>query len=316
MADTWVFRDGARLTPWMAYRIDQLNVDFKKAFGYRVIVSSGVRTEAEQKAIFLARYVRYADVRGRRVYDTRWWNGVLWYRVSAAGTVAAPNSPQANHQIQGTKGAVDIRDNGPDAGIMTASSKRGRWIRQNASKYDLVADGDGFGEGWHFAMLGVLRTPPGSGSSGGSTPIPPKEKPVSVRSYHREDKTARTKGRTVKKGQAFYLNTTLDAPSSQATNIVGGNGDYAFAAHVYASGRPGDAVDVTLFWDEVATSGPHGAHYTERVVFGPSGLIRANFPFQRAVAQGFAVYARLLAPDTNTGDVTVTVFDTDAMLHP
>lgn len=173
MADIkWVYRDGARLTPWMLYQIDRLNADFKKEFGYEILVSSGVRLAAEQEAIFRARYVTAGNVRGRRVYDTRWWNGALWYRISSAGTVAAPNSPQANHQIRGTDGAVDLRDTGPDAGVMTPSSKRGKWIRANAAKYDLVAEGDGFKEGWHFKVRNVLKTPPSNPAGGDSKPLP------------------------------------------------------------------------------------------------------------------------------------------------
>jgi|SRR6478735_2103606 len=163
MAEQWVWRDGARLTPWMAYQIERLNDALFRNFGVRVIVSSGVRLEAEQEAIFRARYVTAGNVNGRRVYDTRWWNGVLWYRISPLGTVAAPNSPQANHQIQGSNGAVDIRDTGADAGVMTASSTRGRWIRAHAAEFDLVAEGDGFGEGWHFKVKNVWKTPPSDG---------------------------------------------------------------------------------------------------------------------------------------------------------
>ena len=51
-----------------------------------VVVSSGIRTHEEQRTIFQARYTRTPN--GRRVYDKRWWNGQLWYRVSADGTPA------------------------------------------------------------------------------------------------------------------------------------------------------------------------------------------------------------------------------------
>lgn len=173
MADIkWVWRDGARLTPWMLYQINRLDAAFFKRWGYRILVSSGVRLEIEQEAIFRARYVTAGNVRGRKVYDTRWWNGQLWYRISNLGTVAAPNSPQANHQIRGTDGAVDLRDTGPDAGIMTKTSPRGRWIREQAAKYDLEPEGDLFGEGWHFKVKNVQKTPPSIPSGGGSKPLP------------------------------------------------------------------------------------------------------------------------------------------------
>jgi len=308
----WVFRDGARLTPWMKYQIDRLSAAMFAIFGVRVIVSSGVRTDAEQEAIFRARYVTAGNVRGRRVYDTRWWNGQLWYRISSAGTVAAPGT--SNHQIRGTRGAVDIRDTGSDAGIMTASSARGRWIRQHAHEYDLVAEGDGFGEGWHFAVLNVYNTPPG----GGGNVTPPKEKDM-FRQYHREDATARAKGRTLAPGAAFYLHTTNGAPTHNATNIVGGIGDYDFALHVYAEGKVGDILELVLLWDDTTTGGAHSPHYTEVMQFidrgDGVGIIRANIPFQRSVARGYAVYARLSAGDLNDANAKVTLLDSDALLH-
>jgi hypothetical protein len=315
----WSWLDGARMTPWMKYQIQRLDADFFKEFGYHIRVSSGVRLEIEQEAIFRRRYVLSWDVRGRRVYDTRWWNGSLWYRIDPAGTVAAPNSPQANHQIRGTNGAVDLRDTGPDAGIMTASSKRGRWIRANAWKYDLVAEGDSFGEGWHFKMLNVFKTPPGTPSGGGSVPFPvaPKGKTVI---HHREDAQARKqgppKGRTVAPGKGFYLQTSSGMAPSAPSNIVVGPGDYSIVTHVYAEGTPGDAVDVVLFWDDTTVPGDNSRHYGGHLVFGPDGLIRSHVPSIRGVAKNNAVYAYLSTPAANKGPVVVTLFDTDALQHP
>lgn len=165
MALTFVTRDGQRVTPWMKYMIDQLDKDLHAAFGVNVIITSAIRTYEEQKKIFLERYVTAGNVRGRKVYDTRVWQGQTWYRISSAGTVAVPGS--SNHEVQGTKAAVDIRDTGADAGITVKGSRRGQWIRANAGKYGLVASGDGFGEGWHFDMPGIDRTPPGGSGGGG-----------------------------------------------------------------------------------------------------------------------------------------------------
>ena len=166
---TFVRRDGKKVTPWMDYQLGRLSAEMQQRFGVRVLVSDGVRTYEYQKAIFLARYVRAAQVNGRRVYDTRWWNGVLWYRISSAGTVAQPGT--SNHEIQGSRGAVDIRDSGNDAGVTVRTSTRGKWLRQNAARFGMVASGDGFGEGWHFDMLNIFKTPPAP-SGGGGTPIP------------------------------------------------------------------------------------------------------------------------------------------------
>ncbi|UVK59181.1 endolysin [Microbacterium phage Librie] len=167
---TYVQWGNARVTPYMAYQLDRLNADLRRLFGVGLQANSGIRLPQEQIDIFLQRYVRAGDVKGRRVYDTRWWNGVLWYRISAAGTVAVPGT--SNHEIQGDKAAVDIQDTGADAGITNRNSVRGRWIRANAGNYGLIASGDGFGEGWHFDIVGIWRAVPGGG---GTAPAKPKE---------------------------------------------------------------------------------------------------------------------------------------------
>jgi hypothetical protein len=161
MAKTFVYRDGARLTPIMLYWINRLDADFFKRWGVHIIVSSGIRLRSEQAAIWYARYVTAGNVRGRRVYDTRWWKGQLWYRISSAGTVLPPDSPLANHVLENTdSGAVDLRDTGKDAGILTAGSERDRWLHEivngkpRIEHYNLSNEGDGFGERWHKKYLG------------------------------------------------------------------------------------------------------------------------------------------------------------------
>lgn len=171
----FVFRDGSRLTAWMLYVINLLDADMFRLFGVHVLVTSGIRTYAEQEKIFRARYVTAANINGRRVYDTRVWKGVRWYRISAAGTVAVPGT--SNHEIQGTKAAVDLRDTGRDAGISTAGSARSNWLRANASKYGLIASGFSFGEAWHYDVPNIYKTPPSSGG-GGSTPTPVPAQPT------------------------------------------------------------------------------------------------------------------------------------------
>lgn len=304
----FVFRDGARLTPWMDYQIGRLSHDMYTAFGVRVVVTSGIRTYEEQKRIFLERYVLAGDVRGRRVYDTRWWNGRLWYRISDQGTVAQPST--SNHEIQGSTAAVDIRDTGSDSGITNKNSKRGRWIRANAWRYGLVAEGDGFGEGWHFKVLAIFTAVPSKPAGGGSS----KPKGVTVIQYQTQDYTCRNGGRKLNGGDAFWLTNVAKAPVTRATNIVGGIGAYSFVTHVYATGTPGDSVDVALYWDNTKTTGRHSAHYIEHVVIPADGVIRVSFPFIRKVASGYAVYAHMQATKGNKGPVTVTLFDSDALL--
>lgn len=160
-AINYVYRGGQRLTAWMLYVILLLDMDLFRAFGVHVLVTSAIRTYEEQKRIFLERYVTAGNIRGRKVYDTRWWNGQLWYRISAAGTVAVPGT--SNHEVQGAKAAVDIRDTGSNAGITSKNSARGRWIRDWCRRTGLlIASGDSFGEGWHFDVPGIFRTPPAS----------------------------------------------------------------------------------------------------------------------------------------------------------
>lgn len=305
---TYVYRDGARLTPHMLYQINLLDADFYKEFGLHIKVTSGIRTSEEQEAIWYARYTLTPN--GRKVYDTRWWNGRLWYRISSAGTVAPPRT--SNHEIQGTKAAVDLRDTGSDAGVAVAGSRRSNWLRANAWRYGLVASGFGFGEAWHYDVLNIFAPVPSGG--GGTTP----SKENTVIYYHREDATCRSVDaqkkptpRKLSKGQNFWLNTTKGAAASQATNIVGGIGDYTFALHVYAVGTPGDSLDVQLYWGRGNAESPH---YNEHLVFGPDGVINTSFSYVRPVAKGYSVFAKMTAGSGNKGVTSVSLFDSDSLL--
>lgn len=160
----FVFRDGQRLTPKMLAIVNAVDAAFYARFRLHLLVSSGVRTYEEQKAIFLSRYTRTPD--GRKVYDTRIWNGVKWYRISPAGTVAVPGT--SNHEIQGTKAAVDLRDTGSDAGVTRAGTTRANWMKANAASFGMVASGYGFGEPWHYDVLNVLEASAPAGSASGS----------------------------------------------------------------------------------------------------------------------------------------------------
>ena len=162
---TYVTRDGSRLTPFMLYQINRLNTDLKNAFGVEVRVTSGIRTHQEQINLFLARYVTAGNVRGRRVYDTRVWKGVRYYRISSIGTVAVPG--YSNHEVQGTAAAVDLRDTGRDGGIATMGSKRSNWLRANCGKYGMDPEGFNFGEAWHYRFRNAFQAVPGGG--GGSS---------------------------------------------------------------------------------------------------------------------------------------------------
>jgi hypothetical protein len=180
MADTktYVFRDGARLTPAMLYWIEMLDDAFFARFRLHIVVSSGIRTRAEQKAIFLSRYVLASQVNGRKVYDWRYAEGQLYGRISPLGTVAAWDSPQANHVLENTgAGAADLRDTGSDAGIMTKGTVRWQWMRDNIQRFNLSNEGDSFGEPWHkkFLLGPWASVPSGGGDTPFPNPNPPKE---------------------------------------------------------------------------------------------------------------------------------------------
>jgi len=308
----YVYRDGARLTPYMKYQIDRLNAAFYKKFKLQLIVSSGIRTHQEQIDIFLRRYTPRTTGVGP-YNDVRWWKGVRYVRTSGAGTVAQPGT--SNHEIQGTNAAVDLRDTGSDPGVLTMGTVRAKWLKAEveSGKYDMDPEGYNFREAWHFRIHNIFNAVPGT-SSTGSKPITTAPKEDKVKHYHTEDATARSGGRIVKPGNGFWLHRLKGQPISKASNVVGGVGPYTISLHVYAEGKPGDFVDVVLYWDATKTSGPHSPHYTHRVVIGRDGKARDNVTFQRGVASGDAVYARLGASASNTGDVKVTVFDADAYL--
>lgn len=162
---------GILVTLYMKYVLERVDAWLQKNYGLRLVCRDGIRTYDKQKSIFLARYVTAANLRGRKVYDTRWWEGQLWYRIDATGTVATPGS--SNHEVQGTgdaaRAAVDIADSGADAGITVKNSARGRAMRAAAAELGIEPEGDNFAEGWHWLIRGINRAVPGQG---GSTPAP------------------------------------------------------------------------------------------------------------------------------------------------
>lgn len=187
-------RDGSRLTPYMAYQIERLNKDLIVKFNVEVKVTSGVRLPQEQIDVFLKRYVTAGAINGRRVYDTRIWNGVRYYRISAAGTVASPGS--SNHEIQGNRAAVDLRDTGADAGLMYRGSVRSNWLKANAANYDLVPSGFNFDEPWHYDVLNVFAAVPGTAPAAPATPAstPVSSNPFGIPSVRGLQKVARLNG--------------------------------------------------------------------------------------------------------------------------
>lgn len=226
---------------------------------------------------------------------------------------------------------VRVRADGPNAFI------KGDSYRMLHNKTLLVKTGQRVTQGQEVAVMGStgasngdhchFETRPGGGAAveprkyiasanaqAAGTPGTPITKEDKVIAYHRADATARGKGRSVAPGAGFYLHTTAGVATSQATNIVGGIGNYSITTHIYATGTPGDVLEAVLWWDNTKTTGPHSGHYVERVSIDKDGKLQASREFKRAVAAGFAVYFQVKAPSTNKGPVKVTVVDTDAYL--
>lgn len=165
----YVYRNGSRLTPWMAHCFDLLDRDLQALFGVRAICTSGIRTYQEQVDIFLARYRLQATGSGK-YNDVRWWQGRRYVRVSGLGTVAPPGS--SNHEIQlNYYGAMDLADTG-GAGIGTMGSERSNWLRANAAAYGLEPEGFKFGEAWHYRVPNIFRAAPTPTTPPAPIPVP------------------------------------------------------------------------------------------------------------------------------------------------
>lgn len=212
----FVSRDGSRLTPYMFYQMERLAKDLKRLFGVDLHVTSGIRLYQEQVDIFLKRYVTAGDINGRRVYDTRVWRGVRYYRISSFGTVAVPGT--SNHEIQGTSGAVDLSDNGRDGGIGTWGSARSNWLRANCHRYGMIAEGFNFREAWHYKVLNIFNAVPNSGS-GASTPKPtPTPRPVE----EEEDDMPKNSGVWYKTNKKTYTYLVFNMGSGAAHEFSNG----------------------------------------------------------------------------------------------
>lgn len=170
MSYEYTSRDGQRVEVHVAAALDKMNAAFQKDTGYSLKVNAGggTRTRAEQESIFRQRYVTAGAVAGRKVYDIRRWKGVLWYRISSAGTVAIPGS--SNHEEDGPNGprSLDLSDTGPDRGVMTRGTARDKWMEVHAHEYGFANEGYNFGEPWHKTFNGALSdTTPAAPALGG-----------------------------------------------------------------------------------------------------------------------------------------------------
>lgn len=141
-----------------------------------------------------------------------------------------------------------------------------------------------------------------SGTAGGGvTPI----KEIKVKHIHKEDR----RETVLVPGESVLSKNASGAPQS----IVDGPGPYSITPHVYAQGKPGDAIDVVVEW---AGGNPvkFSPHYSERLVADENGIIQASIEFKRSLPTGYSGVLRAAAPATNKGPITVTVLDCDAYL--
>lgn len=105
-----------------------------RAAGLPAGITSALRTNAEQVALFLSRYKAHPTATGP-YNDIRWWNGTRYYRALGAG-VAVPGSYYSRHE----KGlSLDLPDEGGARAWMRAHGWRFGWIK------DIVTN-----EPWHF----------------------------------------------------------------------------------------------------------------------------------------------------------------------
>jgi len=145
MVYEYTTRDGERVEVNVAARFDQMAAEFQRAFGLTLHVNSGTRTRAEQERLYYG-----------------WINRLPGYSLAAA-------PGQSYHEESGPQGprALDLRDSGNDAGVMTIGTRRNSWVRDNGPRWGFTSSGLTFNppEGWHVHNvwpIGGSSTPSGS----------------------------------------------------------------------------------------------------------------------------------------------------------
>lgn len=305
---TYVWRNQARMTPAMAYDFDAMAAEFRRVHGVDLLGTSGVRLDAEQLAIWHERMVPSSQVNGRKVYEFRWWNGILWARISPAGTVAPPGS--SNHQLSaGRKGAADLRDSGTDPGVTRFGTVRDKWLRANAPRWGYNGDeGKAVGEPWHYRYTrDPYRSVPGA-AGGGSTPTRKSEMPTHKEFQH-GPMGLRTKAEAEKDGRnrpgGWWR--AWGGPKAQWINYAagtGGLGSYMWLLHFYGKGLPvGETVDVRLVF--VDSKGNESPHYVGQLVGTKDGAIAQHVSFARPITKATTVYLDTMA---SVSGVELTMF--------
>lgn len=110
--------------------------------------------------------------------------------------------------------------------------------------------------------------------------------------------------------------------NSADQNIVGGVGPYSITCEVYATGTPGDVLEILLMIQDQKKPSSDASRnsdwYTHQATIDPNGELQVSVPFnlpQSKIEGGkMAVFSEVRTPKTNKGNVTVTVQDSVAFL--
>jgi peptidoglycan hydrolase-like protein with peptidoglycan-binding domain len=109
-----------------------------KGYGF-ITVNSAYRAYNTQDTLFRDHYVPFSQLNGRKWFDSWWWNGQLWCRVSGNARIAPPGD--SNH---GEGLAVDLAEP-----YMTTGPKHA-WFVDRLDFYGFWWEGKGFDEPWHY----------------------------------------------------------------------------------------------------------------------------------------------------------------------
>lgn len=263
-----------------------------------------------------ANYILYSDgtLVGQVPEEYRAWTSGSWEADSYSITVEVQNSAAGGEWPVSDRAIAKLID------LIADVARRYRWGSVNRDRVrghrEFAATACPGPYLWN--RLSAIATQANTKLNGGGNNPPAVKKGTQVlKHYERRDKTANGKGsRSLGPGNYLYLNQ-VNTINSQATNIIGGAGQYSITPHLYAEGTPGDAVDLVLIWQTDPNGKPvNSSHYTERAVFDKNGLIRVSPEFKRYAggSKPQAVYLRAEAPKTNTGPVKITLLASDAYL--
>lgn len=151
MAYNYTYIDGQRVEVNVAAAFKLLAAAFKNKFNLNLLVTSGTRTTAEQRYLYL-----------------QWVN-----RVPGFNLAAAPGN--SNHEENGPIGprALDLRDSGKDRGVTYSGTIRANWLKANAPKYGFVPAGYNPSwsqiEPWHYEYSGKIGGTASSSAGTGGT---------------------------------------------------------------------------------------------------------------------------------------------------